>query len=457
MTISIIIPLWQGEDTIADCLHALDANTDGFACEIICVDNDSPDESAAIVAGEFPHVRLLAQPVNLGFAGGVNAGIDAAQGDLFVLLNQDCLVMLGWLSALVDAIQQKPEYGIAGCTILNDDGTINHAGAYLSRPGAYGVHLTEIDDDAPKKVDYVTGAVFAIRREAWEAVGPFDADFYPAYFEETDYCYRARSQGFETIYVPDARAKHLFSGREWKADPVKHASNQHQSRFRFFCKHFDGDELTNFFDAELEDIADENYIDQLVGRIQGARRTLRNLPDILERRSQEMHLLTSPVLTRQLSVGFTAIWQKASARVSQLIRGEDQSGTDVKLMLETLRGRTLELLHELRGAREEAERLRQLQAELLDRIYFQSPMTPVTDESTLNRLVRLVIKRPASILSGRDYLLRSKLNVLQAMHMTETDRIDRCVNDLMELTSNQLDVLAEEQRVLRLLTDYEYR
>jgi len=457
MKISIIIPIWQGADTIADCLRALVDASGDHPCEIICVDNASPDESAAIVAAEFPDVVLVHQPVNLGFAGGVNAGMAAAQGDFFVLLNQDCIVQPGWLSSLMQVFERIPTCGIAGCTILNPDGTINHAGAYIKRPSAYGVHLTEIASDQPTPADYVTGAAFAIRRTAWEVVGPLDENFYPAYYEESDYCYRARQHGFDIYYVPDAQVSHLFSAREWQADPIKHAANHHQSRFRFVCKQFQSEDLAAFFAAELADIAEEIYMEQVIGRLEGARHTLGALPEIIDCREQEGGVPVSTALARQLSVGFVDIWQQANSRAIRLAVGLERNEANAKLLFEARRERVHQLFQELRSARAEASRLRQLQNDLLKRIYFQPSTSSIQGESTVDRLVRLVIKRLASILSGRDYLLRSRLNVQQVMYMEHIEQVDQCLNELLDLTLDQVGALTDQQQLLRLLAEYEYR
>lgn len=456
MNVSIVIPLWQGADTILDCLNALTANTEGVPHEIICVDNASPDESGAIVQQNYEEVTVLRQPVNLGFAGGVNVGLRAAKGDVLVLLNQDCLVRPGWLEPLTETFERFPACGIAGCTILNADGTVNHAGARLERPGAYGIHLTEIAD-GPVEADYVTGAVFAIRRTTWAAIGALDEDFYPAYYEESDYCYRARRRGFEVRYVPDSQAEHLFSARDWQADPIKHAANQHQSRYRFIGKHFDSDELAAFFAAEDEAISAEIYREQMIGRVEAIRHTLLHLTSILDRRSHDFGESTSTIRAHQLRVGFGQLWRAANERALQSSSGDDTASPSAHVLLQSHRHRMYQLLDELRGSREEAERLRVLQHELLDSIYFRSPISSTEYESTMSRLFRLLIKRPASILCGRDYMLRSKLNVLQAMQLEQTEHVDRCMNELLELTLSQVTRTTEEQELMRLLAKYEYR
>lgn len=198
---TVVIPVWNGASVIQQCLDALYANSGERLAAIIAVDNGSSDDSVARIEQAFPQVQLIRSPFNLGFAGGVNLGCAASGSDLTVLLNQDCLVDVGWLDALCVGLEGDPQAAIGGCTIYNADHTVNHAGARLQLPLAYSEHLTEVAP-APARVEYVTGAVFAIRRTAWEALGPLDEDFYPAYYEEADYCYRARRCGWGALYVP---------------------------------------------------------------------------------------------------------------------------------------------------------------------------------------------------------------------------------------------------------------
>ena len=139
MKASIIIPVWNGAGVIADCLDTLRQNAGDSLLEVICVDNASTDKSASIIQNQHDWVKLISQPVNLGFSGGINAGVQASRGDVVVLLNQDCLVMPGWLDELIDALDAHPQVGILGSTIYHADGTTNHSGAVIQRPEASGV------------------------------------------------------------------------------------------------------------------------------------------------------------------------------------------------------------------------------------------------------------------------------------------------------------------------------
>ena len=425
MQASIVIPVWNGASVIADCLDSVYAHAGDELLEVICVDNDSADDSAKLIAERHPQVQLVRQPVNLGFAGGVNAGIDAARGSLLVLLNQDCVVHADWLAALLRALQEHPEFGIAGCTILNADGTLNHTGAVIGRPDAYGVHLEEIGAGQPSRVEFVTGAAVAIRRQTWDAVGRFDEGFYPGYYEDSDYCYRARRKGIETAHVPEARVTHLFSSRELEIDPVKYIANQHRSRYRFVSKHFDGRELGDFLGAEYAALEDEENLNQALGRVIAARQTLHSLVDVLERRRSDLGDTVSATHRRQLQVGFAHILSRSFAiaeKLSQvgLIKPPLEEWQTANQQLEEALSRPVPvdlLAFQQEGTNQQLLDLRQREHDLVTRIHFRSPGDD-RPESTLRRLFRLLILRPLSFLVGRDYLLLSELN---ATHVARLD------------------------------------
>ena len=462
MQASIIIPLWNGADVIADCLDAVYAHANDRLGEVICVDNASPDGAADLVADRYPQVRLLHQPVNLGFAGGVNVGLEAAQGDVFVLLNQDCLVQPGWLVALHRALEEHPQVGIVGCTILNADGTVNHAGARIHYPDAFGLHLTEVGNGL-QETDFVTGAAVAIRRQTWDAVGRFDEGFYPAYYEDADYCYRARRHGFRIAYVPDARVTHLFSGREWQADPLKHTANQHTARYRFVSKHFDGPEITAFFKAEGAAVAKERYFDQVAGRALAARDTLRHLPDILERRRADLGDRLAPAWRRQLQVGFTGVWRRSLDIAEKLIMvGLEEPPLDE---WQASNAHLLEALDlpsmaepspspELEYAIRQLELLEQREQDLLTRLYFRSPADD-RPERRLRRWFRLLARRPLSFLAGRDHLLLMELTAVHAARLDQMNQIYRTRLDQFTIKIAQLHQLyGDRTKQNRLLFDY---
>ena len=431
MPANIIIPVWKGTPVIVECLDAVFAHSGDRLLEVICVDNASPDDAARLIAERFPQARLIAQPVNLGFAGGVNAGLRAASGDVSVLLNQDCIVQAGWLDALLDALTAHPEFGIVGCTLFNADGSINHAGAQLRKPIALGQHFIDRGGDQPRAVDYVTGAAMAIRRTTWDTLGPFDDGFYPAYYEEVDYCYRARQRGLEIGYVPAATALHLFTSREWQHDPLKSWATHQHSRYRFVCKHFDAVELTQFFELETAAIEAEPSFEMNAARVLGSRDTLRSLAEIAARRAADLADPLTVDQVRLLRVGFAQIARQAFAAIEQQARANEympprwlESAPRLaddylpphwlenapRLADDYVSPRWLENAPQWATPSEELapleQQLRSLQhreQEILAQAFF------TTDSSALKRLG----KRLLSLVTGREYRLLTELNVLQ--------------------------------------------
>ena len=332
-SVDVVIPVWNGAEVIADCLRTLYANSGERLRGVVAVDNASPDDSAAQIEQQFPQVQLLRSSFNLGFAGGVNLGVQAAlhagspaegrmeRGDVVVLLNQDCLVEPGWLDALCAGLDSDPQAAVAGCTLLNADDTVNHAGARLEMPLAYSQHLTVVAA-APARMEYVTGAAFAIRHQAWETIGAFDEDFYPAYYEEADYCYRARQHGWGVLYVPAARVRHLQTGQTWRKDPLLYWTQQHRSRYRFVAKHCGGEELAAFFAAERAAVEVEPWFDQAMGRVLATRYILRGLDATLQRRSQELGAAPSLADKRRLQVELADLAQAGLRRAVAYVQAD---------------------------------------------------------------------------------------------------------------------------------------
>jgi len=310
MRASVIVPVWNGASVVGECLDAVYARSGSRLAEVVCVDNASDDDSAATITARHPAARLLAQPVNLGFAGGVNVGADAAGGDVLVLLNQDTLVEPGWLDALLDGVGgDGARFGIAGATILAADGALDHAGAFVRRPDAEGIHVTTppADGAAPRAVDYVTGAVMAITRRTWDAVGRFDEGYYPAYYEDCDYCYRATSRGIRTAWVPAARVVHLRDGSRRPRDPIRVAADHHFVRYRFVAKHWDAAALAEFFAAEETTLATDTDFARVVGRVLAARALGRRLDDVLASRARDLDAAPSPGRRQQLQLGLASL------------------------------------------------------------------------------------------------------------------------------------------------------
>lgn len=237
---SIIVINWNGAAYLRMCLDALlDQVTPED--EIIVVDNASTDGSEVLVAPYRPRVQLIANRRNLGYAGGANVGIQAAHGEVLILMNPDVRVHDGWLLALKQILTEET-IAVAGCKLYYPDGeTIQHAGGIIEFPMAVANHhgYRQQDDgrwDQVRDVDYVTGAAWALRRSSLEEVGLLDAGFHPAYYEEVDFCFRARAAGYRVVYEPRAVATH-YEYAALGEESYHYLRYFHRHRLRFVLKH----------------------------------------------------------------------------------------------------------------------------------------------------------------------------------------------------------------------------
>lgn len=205
-------------DTIA-CVRSLQRGPlPGSA--IIVVDNASSDDSLRRFRQAFgDQVLVVALEANRGFAGGMNAGIEAALragAGSVLLLNNDTIVDAEMIPRLRDAAVERPQAGILGPAIYYYDAPARlwQAGtrryAPLPLPVNLGAGALRRARGRPLRVDAVTGCAMLVRREVFTQIGLFDSR-YAMYYEDADFCYRARAAGFEIWCVPEARMWHRVS------------------------------------------------------------------------------------------------------------------------------------------------------------------------------------------------------------------------------------------------------
>lgn len=241
--VSVIVLTYNNKPFILRCLESLQWQTyPDF--EIIVVDNASRDGTADTVSSSrfMDIVRLIRNEQNLGCAGGNNVGWRAAEGDIVVFLNPDVVVVPDWLERLVGGLVNTDGAVIAGCKMYYPNSNIlQHAGGIL-HPNAMCEHYGngKPDDGTYNKlreVDFVTGAAIACKRSFLEQMDGFDEDFFPAYYEETDLCARARKAGYKVIYVPDAVLFHYESSTLTRLSPSFYRMF-YRSRIIFLIKNY---------------------------------------------------------------------------------------------------------------------------------------------------------------------------------------------------------------------------
>ncbi len=239
--VSVVVLTLNSREYILRCLDSLKWQTHK-SFETIVVDNASSDSTADLVAtGEYK-VRLIRTDRNLGCAGGNNVGWRSAMGKIVVFLNPDVVVTPDWLVNLTRGLATTSNAVIAGCKMYYPNSRIiQHAGGIL-HPNAMCEHYgnSEPDNgqyDEVREVDFVTGAAFAVYRWFLEKMNGFDEDYFPAYYEETDLCWRAYKEGYKVVYIPDAVLFHYESSILKKLSP-RFYRTFYRSRILFLIKNY---------------------------------------------------------------------------------------------------------------------------------------------------------------------------------------------------------------------------
>jgi len=221
--VSIVIPNFNGEKLLKDCIDSLyQINFPRDEFEIIVVDNSSSDNSKELVKSNYPDVVLIEADKNLGFAAGCNLGIKWSKGQYIVLLNNDTSVDKEWLNELVIVANNNSDVALVGSKLLYKDnpGVIQNAGSYLTDKGEggdLGSHQADEGQyESTREVMAVCGASMLLKRTLIEEIGGLDEDFF-AYYEDTDLCYRTKLHGKKIIYAPRSVVFHIHAATsgEW--------------------------------------------------------------------------------------------------------------------------------------------------------------------------------------------------------------------------------------------------
>ncbi len=144
------------------------------------------------------------------FAENCNTGAAQATGDIIIFLNDDTEPQKGWLLPLIDPIIRDPSIGITGAKLVYPDGTIQHAGVYLTMENGLLTARNVCWNAATGTVAAVTGACLAIRRDLFTHLGGFDTDFKNGY-EDIDLCLRASHVPMQILYVAESVVLHYES------------------------------------------------------------------------------------------------------------------------------------------------------------------------------------------------------------------------------------------------------
>ena len=222
VTVSIVILTWNSEQQIEACLASLAQGLSAFPSEVIVIDNDSQDETRAVIKKTWSNVQLVCNTENRGVAPARNQGIRLARGEYVVILDDDTVVQPRALDCLIRYLGGQPEVGLCGPKLTDAHGNLHlSCGQFptlinklarcmpsiVARKVNHTVEMADWDHRTIREVDYVIGACQVIRRRALHEVGLYDERiFYGP--EDFDMCLRMRQTGWQVVYNPDAVVVH---------------------------------------------------------------------------------------------------------------------------------------------------------------------------------------------------------------------------------------------------------
>jgi GT2 family glycosyltransferase len=255
LDLSIIIVNYNVKEFLQNLIHSIEKASNNITKEIIVIDNASNDGSVELIREKFPNIKLIANHTNLGFGKANNLGLKEAKGKYILLINPDTIVAEDTFEKMINFFEEHKEVGLAGCKILNPDGSLQLAcrrsfpGPWTSFTKVTGLstllprskwfaryNLTYLDENQNHEVDAISGSFMMMRKEVYEKVGGFDEQFF-MYGEDLDLCYRIQKAGFKVFYVHNAKIIH-YKGESTKRSSLDETKVFYNAMHLFVKKHF---------------------------------------------------------------------------------------------------------------------------------------------------------------------------------------------------------------------------
>lgn len=235
--ISCVFVNYNTKHLLKNAIRALLARLPSFPVQIIAVDNNSTDGTVTYIRSLFPHIDMVANNQNGGYAYGVNRGIERAEGEYILVCNPDLVFKGGELESLVAWMDTHPNVGCAGPKLISPDKSVQDScfrhipvektifarrSPFKHTKQAHAIdnhmRMSDFDHAKSRPVDWLLGAVMMIRSDAIHAVGGMDERFW-MYYEDVDWCRRFWDAGYEVWYIAEISIVHYF-GQESRTIPL---------------------------------------------------------------------------------------------------------------------------------------------------------------------------------------------------------------------------------------------
>ena len=236
---SLIIVSFNTKEILKNALSSIFAYCPGEMFEVIVIDNNSGDGSAEMLNNFFgDKIKLIINKHNAGFGAANNLGAKIARGEYLFFLNSDIIAKEDILSGLAKIFESRPEIGILAPRLILPDGS-EQKFASGNFPSLADLILGKIKKDAAEKkyikIDWVSGAALAIRKNLFDQAGGFDENFF-MYFEDIDLCKRVKDISYQVAVLPSITVVHL-GGKSLKNDRQR-KKHYYVSQDYFYKKHY---------------------------------------------------------------------------------------------------------------------------------------------------------------------------------------------------------------------------
>ncbi len=253
MKTAVSIVEFNTKELLKKCLHSVlnQRKHSGNEIAIWVVDNNSEDGSAQMVKTEFPQIHLIQNTQNLGFAKGHNAALKKINTDFVLIVNSDTELTDDAIFKMVEFMGQHPDCGIASCKVTSFDGKLQPNGGDLPFGLALFAWLfnLEILGNLPNfhrnersyyqsahEVGWVSGSFMMVRQAVFEKIGYLNEDYF-MYFEDTEFCFKAKKMGFKVMINPEVVIRHV--GGASSEDPrLRQWRGEMKGLIYFYTKHF---------------------------------------------------------------------------------------------------------------------------------------------------------------------------------------------------------------------------
>lgn len=243
--VSAVVVNYNTRDNLLGCLESLGGER---LAMVVVADNASTDGSAQAVPERFPSVKWLPTGANLGYGRAANIGAALVGGAYLLVCNADVVLEAGAVAKLRRFLEAHPRVAVVGPRVVDADGKLYPSARrfpdmlealghgivgqfWPGNPFSRRYRMTDWDHASEREVDWVSGACFLVRREAWEAVGGFDNSYF-MYLEDVDLCWRLGHAGWSVAYEPAAQVTHT-QGVSADRHPYKMLLAHHVSMWRF--------------------------------------------------------------------------------------------------------------------------------------------------------------------------------------------------------------------------------